>query len=91
MTLRGISSNWSFTIRHFSKSNTCLERLRPVAVPSRIAKSTKLAAIDRNKLFVDWLRVRVVGGDGGNGALSLLRYNYQLMILTAQCTSRGQL
>ena len=45
-----------------------------LTAPSIIKKATKLQnKDDMNQNFVDWVRVRVKAGDGGDGGLSLLR------------------
>ena len=41
--------------------------------PLIIKKATKLENKDDISDFVDWIRVRVRGGDGGDGGISMLR------------------
>ena len=45
--------------------------------PSVIRKPTKEVSNDENQTFVDYLKIRVKAGDGGNGALSLLSVKYK--------------
>ena len=64
--------------REFYKSCVCQERLRQHAVPLRATKKPKawnepMGQSQRRKpSFVDWRRVRVKAGNGGDGLISTL-------------------
>ena len=45
--------------------------------PSVIRKPTKEISNDENQTFVDYLKIKIKAGDGGNGALSLLSVKYK--------------
>ena len=62
----------SYCVRRFFHLGLTSERAA-LKSPLIIKKATKLEDKDDISDFVDWIRVRVRGGDGGDGGISMLR------------------
>ena len=62
----------SYCVRRFFHLGFTSEKAA-LKSPLIIKKATKLEDKDDISDFVDWIRVRVRGGDGGDGGISMLR------------------